>query len=251
MNDLLALPRVAIVGSRKPTPYGILVTEKFASELARAGVVIISGLAFGVDITAHKAAVAAGGRSIAVLPSGLNKIYPATHAKIARSITENGAIISEYESSHRPMAHDFLDRNRLIAGLSDIVIVTEAAEKSGSLNTASHAMKMHIPIAAVPGAITSPMSNGANWLLKQGAKVVTSSEDILSLLHVQKQPTLPLYGGSDLETVLLKAIGETPCDSTQLCHLVEKSLSEVQVALTMLELAGMITSDAVGIWHTR
>ena len=136
------VPHVAIVGSRRPTPYGKLVTEHIAGELAQLGVVIVSGLAFGIDTIAHKAALAQGGRTIAVLPSGIDTIYPASNRHLAWQIaTENGSLITEYPEGHVPRKHDFLARNRLISGLSQAVVIVEAAQRSGTLSTAHHALQ--------------------------------------------------------------------------------------------------------------
>lgn len=250
LDDLFSLPRVAIVGSRKPTPYGLKVTEQLAAELAQAGVVVISGLAFGVDITAHKAALSISGKTIAVLPSGLENIYPASHRNIAKDIMKRGAVLSEYPADYLPRAHDFLDRNRLIAGLSDIVIVTEAAERSGSLNTAAHAKAMSIPIAAVPGPITSTLSSGTNWLIKQGAHVVTDTADILRLLQITPQKKqVTLLGSNDVETAVLTCLAQHSADATALSAETLVDIQTLGSALTMLEIQGRIAQDAVGCWH--
>lgn len=250
LNRLLERPVIAIVGSRRPTPYGKQVTEKLAGELARAGSVIVSGLAYGVDITAHKAVLAAGGMTIAVLPSGLDTIYPAAHAQIAEQIAEQGSVISEYEAGHKPWKAEFLERNRLIAALSDAVIITEAAEKSGSLNTAAHAKSMDIPVFAVPGPITNPMSSGSNALLKRGARVLTSTDDVLDLLGVdRKKPSRVLNGRSEEETLILRAIAGGISDTEILRQEVQIQTADLQTILTMLEIAGRIKQDSIGAWH--
>ncbi len=250
VEALLRLPKVAIVGSRKPTPYGLKVTEKLATELAQAGVVIISGLAFGVDIAAHKAALSVGGKTIAVLPSGLENIYPASHRHIAQEITKQGALISEYEPHYMPRSHDFLDRNRLVAGLSDVVIVTEATERSGSLNTATHAKAMGVPISAVPGQITSTLSSGTNWLIQQGAHLITNTDDVLSLLHISpKEKQTSLLGSNDVESAILSQLAMSPADATALSAQVNIDIQTLNGSLTMLEIQGRITQDTVGSWH--
>lgn len=250
MEALLKKPRVAIVGSRKPTPYGLRVTDQLATELARAGVVIVSGLAFGVDVAAHKAALRACGSTIAVLPSGLENPYPASHSQIADSITQNGAIISECEKDHTPRAHDFLDRNRLIAGISDVVIVTEAAERSGSLNTASHATAMGVPVAAVPGQIFSAMSSGTNSLIKQGAHIVRNVDDVLDLLHLTNDGALSA-SFNEVESELVRLLRDAPCDTTQLCATSNIPLDDLQVELTSLEIEGIISQNEIGVWYVR
>lgn len=249
-DDLFALPRVAIVGSRKPTPYGLQVTEKLSSDLARAGVVIVSGLAFGVDITAHKAALQAGGKTIAVLPSGLEAVYPASHARIAADITSEGLLVSEYEPEHKPMHHDFLDRNRLIAGFSDFVIVTEAAAKSGSLNTAAHALRMGIPVGAVPGPITNNLSSGTNWLIQQGARLITSAQDVLDILNIKESSEqMSLLGADDVESAILQALYQQSTDLTGLAATTKIDTKELLSTLTMLEIHGRVKQDQAGNWH--
>lgn len=249
-EDLFVLPRVAIVGSRKPSPYGVSVTEKLSTDLARAGVVIVSGLAFGVDITAHKAALQVDGKTIAVLPSGLEAVYPASHARIARDISRNGLLVSEYEPTHKPMHFDFLDRNRLIAGFSDFVIVTEATEKSGSLNTAAHALKMGIPVGAVPGPITNSLSSGTNWLIQQGAQLITSAQEVIDFLHITKPTTqMSLLGATATESAILETLSLGDTDLTGLAHLTNIDSKELLSALTMLEINGRAQQDSTGNWH--
>lgn len=250
-DELVVRPIVAIVGTRKPTPYGKQVTEKLAAELARAGIIIISGLAYGVDITAHRTTLQAGGTTIAVLPSGLDTVYPSSHARVAEQIAEKGSVISEYEPSHKPYRHDFLERNRLIAALSDAVIIPEAAERSGSLNTAGHAHTLGIPVFAVPGNITSPMSGGTNHLIKTGAQLITGAHDVFELLGIdpnQSQQT-ELLGANDTETTLLQAIKSGTHDVNGLQRITSLDLSELQTTLTMLEITGRIEQDILGGWH--
>ena len=249
-NELLSAPVVAVVGTRKPTPYGKQITDKFSTELSKAGVVVVSGLAFGVDITAHRAVLHAGGRTIAVLPSGLESIYPASHELIAKQICERGSLLSEYEPNRVPRKVEFLERNRIIAALSDLVLIPEAAAKSGSLNTAKHAKKMGIPICAVPGNITNPQSEGTNWLLKNGAHIVTSTDDILKLLHIKPEQTkMNLIGSTDTETAILTLLKELSTDSTGLSEALCITTDELLITLTMLELSGNIRQDIVGNWH--
>jgi DNA processing protein len=247
------LPIVAVVGTRKPTPYGKMMTEKLTEELSRAGVVIVSGLALGIDCLAHSAAVKVKGRTIAVSPGGLAKIYPATNEIIAREIIkQNGTIISEYPADHQPRKVEFLERNRIIAALSDVVIIPEAAALSGSLNTANHAIKMNIPVCVVPGNVTSPMSSGTNHLLKHGAHAITETADILKLLEIDtksNQLTLNLIGETAEETIVLQkiALGHThPADlqaETQL------STIDFQNAITMLEVQGRVAQDSLSTWR--
>jgi len=244
---------VAIVGTRKPTPYGKMMTEKLASELTRAGVIIVSGNALGIDVIAQSSALKAGGRVISVLPSGLDNIYPATNRVVAEKITKSGGtLITEFEPGHVPMAHDFLHRNRIVAALSDLVIIPEAAARSGSLNTANHAMNMQIPVCVVPGNVTSPMSGGTNQLLKVGAHVVTETEDILRLLGIDsksKQTQLNLVGETPAETIILEKISLGVADAETLQTETNLSTVEFQSAMTMLEVQGRIAQNSLGSWN--
>ncbi|MBI5747994.1 MAG: DNA-protecting protein DprA [Nitrospinae bacterium] len=175
-NDTIA---VAIVGSRSPTTYGKLATEKISMELSVRGVTIISGMARGIDSIAHKSAIAGGGRTIAVLGCGLNVIYPPENFKLMDEIISHGAVISEFPMSARPDKMNFPQRNRIISGLSLGTLIVEAAEKSGSLITARHAIEQGREVFAIPGSINSPKSRGTNRLIKSGAKLVEGAEDII------------------------------------------------------------------------
>ncbi len=244
---------VAIVGSRKPTPYGRIMTEKLAEELARSGVVIVSGLALGVDGIAHETCAKAGGRTIAVSPGGLDKIYPSTNRLIAdKIIATNGSIISEYASDRQPKKIEFLERNRIIAALSDIVLIPEAAANSGSLNTAMHARDMNIPIAVVPGNVTSPMSVGTNHLLKNGAFAITEAADVLKMLGINtktNQLELNLAGDTPSETLVLQKINAGHTDTQNLIAETLLSTVEFQSVSTMLEVQGKIAQDSLGNWR--
>jgi DNA processing protein len=248
---LADLPIIAIVGTRKLSPYGTQVTRKIAEDLARAGVVVVSGLAFGADITAHKAVLDAGGKTIAILPSGLENVYPASHARYAERITEKGCLISEYGATHHPWKVEFLERNRIIAALSDAVIIPEAAERSGSLNTAGHALAMGIPVFAVPGPITSSLSAGTNALLKSGeAQLLTEANDVLLALNISARTnTAAQEGGIPEETKILTLITEGCHDPSLLQERSELSTITLQTTITMLEIAGRIKQDSVGNWH--
>ncbi|MCA9328684.1 DNA-processing protein DprA [Candidatus Saccharibacteria bacterium] len=251
INELLTRPSVAIVGSRKMTPYGRRVTEKFASDLSRAGVVIISGNAFGIDVTAQKAALEAGGKVISVIPSDLNHVYPASNQLIARKIVEfGGALISEHADNKTPRADEFLARNRIIAALADAVLIPEAAERSGSLNTAKHAKEIQTPIYAVPGPIDNLLSTGTNNLIKNGAHIATSADDVLALLQVNpKSKQTSLLGATDIETSILTVLSEGVADTTLLAHKTNQKLEELQTALTMLEINGRVSRDSAGNWR--
>ncbi len=248
------LPTVAIVGTRKPTKYGTEVTTTLASELARRGVVIISGLALGIDALAHKAALDADGLTIAVLGNGLPDIRPITNRDIGeRIIASNGAIVSEHTADYVVGIWSFVERNRLIAGLSDAVIVTEAAARSGSLNTAMHALEQNKEVFVVPGNITSPLSAGCNALLKQGAHPATCVEDILEVIapDLLKPQTSLALGNTPLETEVIKLLQSGVRDGDEIQQTIGCTATDLSVALTMLELHGTIRALGANQWTLR
>lgn len=175
--------RVAIVGSRTPTRYGREVAYKFSYELARRGVTIVSGLARGIDTVAHTAALAAGGKTIAVLGSGIDIIYPPENKELAKRIAQNGRVVSPFPKGTKPIGKNFLIRNEFIVKLSKAVLVVEGRRRSGTLSTAAHAANLGVEVFAVPGPIDSPMSEAPNYLIEQGARVANSPWDILEYLE--------------------------------------------------------------------
>ena len=178
----LAAPAVAVVGSRRATPYGIAVAEQLAAGLAEAGLVVVSGLARGIDAAAHRAAVGVGGRTVAVLGSAHDSLYPPEHRELARACRDSGAVLTEFPPGTRPLPHHFPRRNRIIAGLTLGTLVVEAAERSGSLATARHAVDSGREVFAVPGPIGSGTSAGCHALIRLGATLVTGVADILEEL---------------------------------------------------------------------
>lgn len=247
-------PTVAIVGTRKPTSYGKEVTTTIATDLARRGVVIVSGLALGVDGLAHRAALEAGGTTVAVLGNGLPHIYPSSHRGLAQDIVQKGgAIMSEYEPETPSYPSNFLERNRIVSGLSDAVIVTEAAARSGTLNTAMHALEQGKEIFVVPGNITSPMSAGCNALIRQGATPITSAHDVLEIIApdlLEQNTRLPL-GNSPLETKIITLINNGVRDGDELLQQLKISATELSMALTMLEIGGVIRNLGANQWTLR
>ena len=179
---------VAMVGSRHASLYGLQCADRLSYELAGRGVTVVSGLARGIDAAAHQGALKAGGRTLAVLGSGLACLYPEEHAELAERIAQHGAVISEYPMTMRPLAHNFPRRNRLISGLSLGVVVVEATQRSGALITADCALEQGRDVFAVPGPMTAATSQGTHQLVKQGARLVTSVEDILEELRLVPQP---------------------------------------------------------------
>lgn len=245
---------VAIVGTRKPTAYGKEVTTHLAYELAKRGIVVVSGLALGVDGIAHQAALEAGGTTIAVLGNGLPKIHPSTHTQLAERIVQHGgAVLSEYEEGTPALGFRFLERNRLVSGLADAVIITEAAARSGTLNTAAHALEQGKEIFVVPGNITSPLSAGCNALLRQGATPVTKVEDILEVIApdlLRPQSVLPL-GDTPAETTIITLLQSGVRDGDELQQKSQLSAPELAEALTMLEINGTVRSLGANQWTLR
>jgi DNA processing protein len=247
--EALQSPAVAIVGTRKPSPYGRAVAEKLAEDLASRGVVIMSGLALGIDSIAHWGALKRG-RTVAVLGSGLDNIYPRQNRKLFQKIAENGAVVSEFPLDAPPLAAHFPRRNRIISGLARAVIVVEAAAKSGSLITARMALEQNREVMAVPGNVTSDMSKGTNGLIKTGAKLVEGWEDVAEempsplrekLLGQRPGETqsLPLMTEQEAEIYrLLKADELTHID--ELLDTIPCSVSELLALLLNLEIKGLI-----------
>lgn len=248
------LPTVAIIGTRKPTRYGNEVTERLAYDLASRGIVVVSGLALGVDGLAHRAALDAKGTTLAVLGNGLPKIYPSSHQQLANDIiSAGGAVMTEYPEDMPSLSHQFLERNRIVSGLADAIIITEAASRSGTLNTAAHALEQGKEVFVVPGNITSPMSVGCNQLLKQGATPVTCVEDILEVIApelLETQHRLAL-GNTKLETAVLQRLNAGVRSGDDLQQQLACSATDLSVALTMLEINGAIRSLGANQWTLR
>lgn len=251
-------PVVSIVGSRKPSAYGKEVTERLATDLAKAGCVIVSGLALGVDCIAQKAAIEAGGTVVAVVPNELPDISPRTNYQLAMSIIKRGgAVVSEWMKGDNKIVNrwSFLERNRLVSGLADGIIITEAAERSGTLNTASHALNQGRDLFVVPGNITSPLSAGCNTLLKQGAYLVTDADDVLSIIapeKLQKDNGQELAASATIEEgIIIKLISEGLRDGDEIQQKSGLSASDFATALTMLEINGVIKPLGANNWTLR
>lgn len=245
------LPVVAIVGTRKPTHYGTETTLQLAENLARRGVVIVSGLALGIDAIAHRAALSAGGITIAVLAGGLDTIYPASHRQLAEDIVKGGgALVSEYPPGTPSQAFQFLERNRIVSGLSNAIIVTEAAARSGTLSTVMHALDQNKEVFAVPGNITSPMSLGPNRLIQQGAHPCLSANDVLEVIAPERketQTTLAL-GQNPLEAQLIELLRSGIKDGDLLQQQATMTAQEFSQTLTMLEIQGVIKALGANQW---
>lgn len=253
LHQLLRQPTLAVVGSRHISAYGAAVTTRLVSELARAGVVIISGLALGVDAIAHRAALDAGGLTVAVMPCGLDRIYPASHQQLARRIVEqDGALISEYPPGEPPLKWTFIARNRLVSGLGDAVLITEAGEKSGTLHTARFALEQGKDVLAVPGEITSPTSVGTNRLIQTGAALVSSADDILNILglHTQQSDSAQHKpsGNTPDEQILIDLLWEGLRDGSTLLARSQLGVVRFNQSLTMLELQGVVRALGADQW---
>lgn len=250
--EWLKLPKVAIVGSRKFSAYGQAVTERLSRELAAHGVVIISGLALGVDSIAHRAALGAGGCTVAVLPTALNNVYPATHLDLANQIiNRGGTLISEYSDTDEVYKINFVARNRIVSGLADILLITEAAVNSGTMHTARFALEQGKTVMAVPGNITAPGSEGCNNLIKSGAVAVTDTSDVLFALGfkpVKKRSSVTGDNLTSVQTEILKLIASGVDDQELLAQSAQLGGSELFAALTGLELAGAVRPLGAGRW---
>jgi DNA processing protein len=244
MGDLLPadVRALAIVGTRRATPYGRAVADRLARDLAVAGVTVVSGLARGIDTVAHRAALDAGGRTIAVLGSGLDQVYPEENKPLAQRIRDGGAVVSEFAPGVPPDAVNFPRRNRIVAGLSRGTVIVEAGLKSGALITADFALEQGREVFAVPGSVLSPMSVGPNELLKQGATPVTSAEDLLAALGAGGgQPSLargvPMLGAE--ESTVFDALGGDPRHVDELARELGLGAGEISATLAVLELKGL------------
>lgn len=245
-------PYVSVVGSRKATSYGSAVVSNIVQTLVNYGVTIVSGLALGIDSLAHSAALEGGGKTIAILGSGVDRIYPASNQRLAERIIKNqGAIISEYGPGTPPLKHHFPQRNRLVSGISEITLVIEAAASSGSLITASLALDQGKDVMAIPGNINQPASTGCNNLIKNGAHVATSAEDVLDLLGINTdQPMAKLRFDSNIEKEIYGLLVNGPLDSEQINSMLNYKSSEIAQTLTMLEIKGILVSNA-GKWFSK
>ncbi len=242
--DLNSAPIISVVGSRKYTAYGSQVAENFSRELARAGIIIASGMAIGIDSFAHRGALDAGGRTIAVLADSLDDehLHPRINFNMSREIMENGLLVSEYPIPTQSLPSLFPARNRIVAGLSMGTIVIEAGEKSGSLITATLTLDFNREVFAVPGPIFSPQSFGTNDLIKKGAKIVTSVKDILEELNLEKieknnQNFLKIPENKE-EEVLLKILSADPLHIDNIAKISKLGTANTLSALSMMELKG-------------
>ena len=238
-------PCLAVVGTRRPTVYGRQVAEEMVRDIAQCKVTVVSGLARGIDSIAHRSTLDVQGKTIAVLASGLDYIYPPENARLARDIMEQGTLISEYPLGIRPKPEYFPMRNRIMSGLSLGVLVVEAGQKSGALITAMQALEQNREVFAIPGSILSATSKGTNELIQQGAKLVCNFSDILEELNLattspQQLDMKEFVAANESENTILKQLGAEPIHIDEICRLSGLGMAEVGSTVAMLELKGAI-----------
>lgn len=245
-HSVLQTPCLAIVGARRPTAYGIQMTKKFARSLAREGLTIVSGMAYGVDAKAHQSTLDVQGKTIAVLASGVDVVYPKRNRRLYDQIVQHGAVVSESAPGTPPVPGLFPLRNRLISGLSMGTLVVEAAKKSGSLITANYSLEQNREVFAIPGPVGSPLSEGTLQLIQEGAKCVKEAKDVLEELppipKVQSRRQPKAISLNAEEKILLSYIGEEPIRISYLMEMIADQLSVGQIhrALLSLELKQVI-----------
>jgi DNA processing protein len=256
-TELLNRPALAIVGSRNATAQGASNAEQFARSFSAAGLTIVSGLAQGIDAAAHRGGLAAEGSTIAVLGTGVDIAYPASNAALAAEIDAKGLLVSEYPLGTKALAHHFPRRNRLISGLAQGCLVVEAALASGSLITARSAAEQGREVFAIPGSIHSPLSKGCHSLIKSGAKLAESAEDVLSELAAfrrtgfasTRKPAAAGSAGGGPDDPLLLCMGFDPVDVDSLCARAGLPAERVSAELLRLELAGRIAVLPGGLYQ--
>lgn len=252
--ELFNRPALAVVGSRNATRQGEANAEAFAEAIARAGITIISGLALGIDAAGHRGALKADAATIAVIGTGSDRIYPARNEALARSIAERGLVVSEFPLGTPPIASNFPRRNRLIAGLGMGCLVVEAAQRSGSLITARLAAEMGMEVFAIPGSIHSPLARGCHALIRQGAKLVESAQDVLEELRwehkadaLKETDDARQVSGDD--ALLLELLGHDPCSADVLIEKSGLTADNVLAMLTALELDGHVAHLPGGLYQ--
>jgi DNA processing protein len=248
-------PMLAVVGSRNATAQGLRDAEGFAQALGNAGLTIVSGLALGIDAAAHRGALATAAGTVAVIGTGADRLYPARNEALARAITEKGVVLSEFPLGTPPLASNFPRRNRIIAGLGLGCLVVEAALRSGSLITARLAAETGREVFAIPGSIHSPLSRGCHQLIRQGAKLVESAQDILEELHWETSPAasaprdqIPTTQ-SDSEQQVLAFLGDAPCALDTLSARSGLTPADLLAMLLPMELAGRIAQLPGGLYQ--
>jgi DNA processing protein len=246
--ELLGRRAVGVVGARSCSPYGAQVARMLGRELAAAGLVVVSGLARGIDGEAHRGALESGGPTVGVLGCGIDRDYPAFNASLSRRMENGGLVVSEYEAGVEPAPWRFPARNRIIAGLCEAVVVVEARERSGALITADFALEEGREVFAVPGEITSALSVGSNALLRLGATPLTGSGDVLEALGIERVEAIPDPDVSQAAERVLGLVRDAPAGADQLVARASLDAGTLNVALTELELAGLVAA-ADGVYR--
>lgn len=244
--SLLRQPMVSIVGTREPTGYGLRTARNIASALARNGVILVSGMARGIDAAVHRTALECGGSTIAVLGTGIDVPYPSGHAELHRVIGERGLLLSENAPGSRAHKGAFPKRNRIIAALGQFTIVVEGGHKSGAINTANHVLSLGKTLAAVPGPIDSPQSNGTNHLLRDGASVIAEVADALALAGITPAIQTEPARLSELDGRVWSAIGGETIGLDVVAHRAGLSARACLTSVTALELSGMVECLVTG-----
>jgi DNA processing protein len=249
-------PRIAIVGSRRPSPYGEAVAEQLASDLARAGVIVVSGLALGIDAAAHRGALNGGGITVAVMGTGVDVVYPAAHSRLAEEIlAAGGALVSQFPDGTIPRRQNFPARNWTMATISDVVVVVEAGEGSGALITAEAALHLHKEVMAVPGSVFSPLSVGTHGLLRDGAGLVQNARDVLAVVglggEVLDDPLLPperlrFALPPERDGIVAHLSDVLALSAADIARKLQLPVSEVLGRLTALELDGAVRRQEAG-----
>jgi DNA processing protein len=249
--ELLQAPSLAVVGSRNPTAQGSDNARAFARHLSQARLTVVSGLALGIDGAAHEGALDGPGSTIAVMGTGADRIYPARHRALAHRIAEHGLLLTEFDLGMPPLAENFPQRNRIIAGLARGTLVVEAALPSGSLSTARAAVEAGREVFAIPGSIHSPQSRGCHALIKQGAKLVEAAEDILGELRWGTAERAATPAASAADTPLLQALGHEPATLDALGTRTGLGAAELNAQLLELELEGHVARLPGGLFQRR
>jgi DNA processing protein len=235
---------VAVVGTRRISAYGRQVTERIATQLAQAGVTVVSGLARGIDGVAHKAALQAGGRTIAVLGCGVDRVYPPEHRTLAAQIMENGALISDYPPGTLPEASNFPPRNRIISGLAMATVVVEAGNRSGALITADFAAEQGREVFAVPGNVLAPQSLGTNRLIQDGARIMLDPQEILEVLDLtrisEQSVARTVLPSNATEAQLFQVLSHEPLHVDEIRNQTDLTIEQVTSTLALMELKGMV-----------
>ena len=253
-RELLSQPAIAIVGSRNATPQGCADAEAFAAALSAAGLAIVSGLAHGIDAAAHRGGLAGAGSSIAVIGTGPDRVYPARNRDLAHDLAERGLVLSEFAVGTPPRKQNFPRRNRVVSGLARGVLVVEATLSSGSLITARLAGDQGREVFALPGSIHSPFSKGAHQLIREGAKLVETAQDILVEFGIASAPVADAAAGAPPRAAMraiLRALGHDPAEPDTIAARTRLTIPAVLATLTVLEIEGRVASLPGGAWQRR